>query len=305
MIRKIMLAILVIGLTGLVWGIDFEDFNVKESENIVKEVAFDGGTDGRHFEIDNIFGALKITGYNGNTVKVKIKKTIKAETKNDLTKAKKEVKLDITSRANHVLLYVDGPFRDKDCCHGKHRRPTYIVEYDFEVQVPHKTGLTLRTVTNGDIDVTGINGTCKISHANGKVSVRELNGDFDVKTANGAITLDTVAGSGSARTANGKVAVRFTKNPFSECNFKTINGDVSIEFPAGLSADFKLKTSHGKMYSDFPSTYLPGKIGKGVRKNGKYVYKSHGYQNIRIGSGGPSITMNTMTGDVIIAKAKK
>jgi len=111
-------------------------------------------------------------------------------------------------------------------------------------------------------------------------------------------------GSGNAHTVNGKVSVFFSRNPKSDCSFRTINGNVELSFPGRISADFLLKTFNGKIYSDYEVEYLPVSPVKGTRKNGKWVYKSSRFQAIRISSGGPNIKMDTLNGNLLIAKNK-
>ncbi len=281
--RKVILFILMLCL--MVFFLGAGDLPVKESKAIEKELKFEGGTQPQTFEIDNVFGSIKVTGYSGSVVKLTAQKTIRAKTKEALQKAKEEVKLDISTEGNTVSLFVDGPFRGIDGCISWNTRKTgYIVQYDFEVKVPRKTGLRLETVNNGNIYVS------------------DIKGDFVIGNVNGKIKMERINGSGEAHTVNGKVAVLFNQNPASNCSFCTINGKLDVTFLPGLSADFKLKTFSGKIYSDFPSSYLPPTLSKGKRKNGKYIYKSSRFQGIRIGSGGPTIKMNTLNGSIFISK---
>lgn len=283
-------------------GPDDEEFDVRESSSIDKDVTF-SGAGAQHLVIDNIFGSITVTGYSGSTVKVSAKKLIKALGKKELEKAKKDVKLDISSKENKVRLYVDGPFRkDDDKICWNFDEFGYIVKYDFQVKVPRNTSIWVKTINNGDIEVTDIKGKCIVKNVNGKVTVAKINGDFEIITVNGRIKMDGMAGSGKAHTVNGKVISYFTQNPASDCSFHTINGDVKLVFLPKLSADFKVKTFHGDILSDFPVSYLPMKPGKGERKHGKYIYKSNRFQGVRVGNGGPVIKMDTLNGDIIIAK---
>lgn len=283
-------------------GSDFGDFDKIEKSKIEKSLKFNSSR--KSLEVDNVFGAVKVTGYNGDVLKLRISKTIKAKTKEALLKAKNEVKLDITTDNGKILLYVDGPFRDDDHRReGRHsKKMKYIVQYDMEILVPRKVELSIKTVTEGDIDIQKIIGNCKVRHANGKIFIKDLNGNFNLKTANGKIEAIKVNGSGDVYTANGKVYVQFTKNPVSDCSFKTINGNVDVRFISGLSGSFNLKTLHGKIFSDFPFEYLPVKQMKGTRKDGRFVYKSNRFNSIKVGKGGPTISMDTLNGSLIIGK---
>jgi len=264
------------------------EFKVEESENIQKILKFQDPTRAKKIIVDNIFGYIHVEGTSSKDVKLRVHKTIKADTKDSLKKAKEDVSLEIKEDGNTIDLYVDGPFRrskEEKERHGWHD-PGYAVHYDFTLTVPYQTSLTLKTVTEGDI------------------SVENIEGNFEVKNVNGQIEMTDVSGSGDAHTVNGKVSVSFTKNPNLNCSFKTINGDVKINFQPDLSADFWLKTFTGDAFSDFPVSYLPSKPAKEYRKNGKFVYKSNNGTGLRIGKGGPEIKMDTMTGDILIEKFK-
>ena len=286
--RRVILIILALFMmVFLMEAGDFKEFTFKKSETIEKDLAFEGGSQPQTFEIDNVFGFIHLEGYNGKTVKLTAKKTIKAESEEKIQQAQKEVKMDISTEGNTIRVFVDGPFRDeKGHINWNIKKAGYIVQYDFELKVPHKTAVSLSTINKGDILVSNIQG------------------DFDVRNVNGGIRMKEVIGSGDAHTVNGKVLVDFVKNPVSDCSFHTINGKLDIVFRPGLSADFQLKTFNGKMYSDFPAAYLPAKPGKGERKDGKYVYKSNRFQGIRIGKGGPTIKMDTLNGNIYITRGE-
>lgn len=263
-------------------------YAVEESENIKKTLRFEDPSGAKELFVDNIFGFIHVEGTNSKEVRLSVKKTIRAISKDKLQKAKEEVSLDITEEGNLIDLFINGPFRDKENRNrwSQCRDPGYEVHYDFTLEVPQQTSLCLKTVTDGDI------------------LVNDIEGDFKVNNVNGEIDMTDMDGSGIAHTVNGKVEVSFVKNPKSSCSFKTINGDVRLNFQSGLSADFRIKTFTGDAYSDFPVTYLPMRPGKASREKGKYVYKSDFLTGLRIGKGGPEIKMDTMTGDILIEKLK-
>jgi DUF4097 and DUF4098 domain-containing protein YvlB len=299
--RKIFLILMMLFLMALFLGAG--DYPVKKSETIEKKLTFAGGTEPQTLKIENIFGSISVSGYNGKTVQLTAQKTIHAKTNQTLEDAKKEVKLDISTKGNSIDVVVDGPFREENGrCNWITRKLGYIVQYDFQVKVPFNTGLDVKTINKGDVEVSDIQGKSSIKNVNGKITVKNLKGDFLVSTVNGRIKMEGITGSGKAHTVNGKVKVLFDKNPGSDCTFKTINGNLELDCLPGLSGDFKLKTFNGKIYSDFPATYLPSSPTKGERKKGKYVYKSNRFQSVRIGSGGPAIKMDTFNGNIIISK---
>src|SRR5215470_4999532 len=70
-------------------------------------------TTGEHrtIEVDNIFGSIEVVGGSGNQVELVVDENTRAESKEALALAHKEVNLDITQPDGNLRLYVDGPFR--------------------------------------------------------------------------------------------------------------------------------------------------------------------------------------------------
>ncbi len=263
-----------------------EEYKVKKTEDIQKTLTFADRSGTGEILVNNIFGSITVEGYTGNDVKLTVRKTIRARSQEILERAQREVKLDITTEGRTIDLYVDGPFRDRDGDGwNEWRNPGYQVHYDFDIKVPQRVDIALKTVTEGDI------------------VVNDIEGDFDVRNVNGKVSITEIAGSGLAHTVNGAVKVVFKRNPSENCSFKTVNGDLDVYFTDNLSADFQLKTFHGDMLSDFPVKYLPLKPAPQVeRKGGKYVYQSNRFVGVQTGRGGPEMTMDTLNGDILIHK---
>ena len=262
-----------------------DSYRVQRKGEINRTLHFQDLSKPKDLQVDNIFGSIVVTGYDGKEVKLIAHKTIKARTEGRVQKAEEEVKLDITEEGNVIDIYVDGPFRHQHDNREKWHDSGYEVHYDFDIKVPRKTNIFLKTATAGNIQVSNIQGEFRIRHADGKIVMRDI------------------IGAGTAKTAAGDVEVLFAKNPESDCSFKTVAGDIYAVFLKNLSADFLLKTRYGDAYSDFPVALLPVQSSATEeRKNGKYVYRSNASVGVRIGSGGPEIKMDTLTGDILINK---
>ena len=263
-----------------------EKYPVQKTETITETLAFADTSGIGELLVDNIFGSITVEGTAGKDIQLTVRKTIKARSQDILERARQEVKLDIAAEGRTIDLYVDGPFRDRDQDgRNEWRNPGYQVHYDFELKVPRRVDISLKTVTEGDIVVSGVEG------------------DFDVRNVNGKVTITDIAGSGRAHTVNGAVKVVFTSNPREDCSFKTVNGDLDVYFTDNLSADFRLKTFNGDMLTDFPVTYLLIKtVPQGERKGGKYVFRGNRFVGVQAGKGGPEMTMDTLNGDILIHK---
>lgn len=259
------------------------DFPVREHETIQKSFAITGAH--RSLEIDNVFGSIEVIGDASGDAQLVVEKNTRAESKESLERASKEVTLDITQPDGSLKLYVNGPFRCQceDGCRGSRRDDEgYVVRMDFKIHVPRNIEVRVKTVNEG------------------RVVVRGIDGNFHVGNVNGGIEIEDISGSGAAHTVNGPVSVSFRQNPRENSDFKSINGEVSLRFAHNLSADFRIKTFNGSVYSDFPVTALPVHAVREERNGGKAIFHADRFTAVRVNAGGPEITMENLNGDINI-----
>jgi hypothetical protein len=271
------------------------DLKAFRSETIAKTLAFaDPGRPGELI-VDNLCGPIKIEATAGRDVVLEAKKIVYARDEARAAKAEAEVRLDITAEGNTIEAYVDGPFRESETgrrsrgLHMHNDDPGYLVYYGFTLKVPARTNTVLKTVIDGDIEVRGVEGV------------------FDVHNVTNPVRLVDAAGSGEAESVSGGVTIAFRRHPDGACSFKSISGDVEVDFPGEASADFRFKTMTGEVYSDFEVTRLANAAP--VREDrpgeGGFVYRSDGFNGVRAGKGGPEIKLETLSGDILIAKKSK
>lgn len=260
---------------------DESRLNVHEQEKIQKSFSMPSAH--RSLEIDNVWGSIEIVGASSDQVQLSVNRSTRAESKEKLEQARKEVTLDITQQPDSLKLYVNGPFRC-DChdCEGSRQSEGYLVKMDFQLQVPRDIDLKIKTVNEG------------------RVSVRDVRGKFLVRNVNGDIQLRDIAGSGSARTVNGPVTASFRENPREDSDFQTVNGNVELRFARNLSADFRFKTMNGGIYSDFPVSTLPVKAMQAERRGTKVIFRADRYTGARVNAGGPEIKVENLNGDIRI-----
>ena len=237
----------------------------------------------KSLEIDNVWGSIEVVADTTDKVELTVARTNQAESKEKLERARKEVTLDVTQEEGALKLYVNGPFRCQcdDCRHSRDDEG-YRVKMDFKVHVPRDIDIKVKTVNEG------------------RVKVSNVNGSFVVRNVNGDIEMDNMAGSGTARTVNGPVIVSFRQNPRENSEFKTVNGNVELRFAHDLSADFRFKTFNGGIYSDFPVTALPVHAIQAEHKGGKVVYRADRFTGARVNAGGPEIQVENLNGDIRI-----
>lgn len=239
--------------------------------------------------VDNVTGYVHVTGVAGFEVRMTIHKTIHAHTDSDLQQARSEVSLKIEQRPGTVSAYYDAPWRcngEGINCHSERRR-FYEGSYDMDLEVPLSSRLFVSTVNAGDINVS------------------KTDGDFEITDINGGIRMSEISGCGSVHTLNGPVTVKFARNPKRPCSFKSINRPIDVWFQPTLSADLLFKTFDGQVYSDFD--IAPRAVAASVvadRHGGKFVYHSNRLSGGRAEKGGAELSFDTFNGSIRLHREK-
>jgi len=275
------------GIAQKRWG-GKERRGVYNEEKIERTFTFAAGVENRRLVVDNINGTIDVVGYDGDKIEMKAVRGIDAEDDEKADEARREVVLEIKEEKGKVILYVDAPWRTRNGINyrGWHYYG-YDVSYDFELRVPRKTSLFLKTVNSG------------------KIIVKDVEGEHEVSHVNGGIDMTDIIGPAKVTTVNGPVKVSFSKNPEGDCIFKTVNGKVEVELHDGLSADLKLKTFNGQVYTDFDVIDLPRKVAALEERSGrKRVYRKGDSFSVRVGKGGPEFSFDTLNGSIYILKQK-
>jgi len=251
--------------------------DVDQRDTLEKTFPFSGAAV-RKVIVDNVEGSIQVTGRSGSEIRLIVRKRLRADSPEKAAEARRDVSLDISQDANTVRLYVDGPFRCRDGGARFHGRRGYHVRYDFELQVPPDTAVSLKTVNDGEIKVEGVAG------------------DYEVENINGGIQMAEVSGSGRVYALNGRVQVLFHENPRAASSFGSLNGEVRVSFQPSLAADLRFKTFNGGVFTDFPVSYLPVQ----PTSEGKFVYKSNEWSSVRVARGGPELSFDAFNGNIRI-----
>jgi DUF4097 and DUF4098 domain-containing protein YvlB len=291
MSKRVLAAVIGAALVGPVEAQRSSRYDVVDESSVTRTLSFAAGGS-RTLDVRNINGSIRVDGTTESSVQVTVRKVIRAETRDDLAAAQQEVRLDFTDNAARVGATVTDanrhvcgePSNDRGRDWPRRR---YSVRFDFAIRVPSDAALRLCTINGEEVIVTG------------------TRGDFDVDNVNGDIDMRGVAGSGRAHTVNGPVAVTFTANPKQASSFKTVNGNVDVSFQDGLGADFVMKTFNGGLFTDFDVQPLASPApASGERRDGRFVYRANQFTRVRVGSGGPEITFETLNGNVRARRAQ-
>jgi hypothetical protein len=268
---------------------------VRDERTTTKRLQFSGAAT-RTLDARTISGSIRVTGDTGSDVRLEAVTAVEAEDADALSAAFRDVAIETEEQGATVAIIVrdGGETACGDQSNGSRRGPAwwdrrrYSVSTTLNIRVPRDVRVRLCTVNGVDVSVTG------------------TQGDFDVSNVNGKIVLRDVRGSGRATTVNGGIDGTFADAPREESRFKTVNGDIAVTFPPDLSADLHLKTFNGGLFTDFETTML-APTPEPARRAGapRYVYSPRGFSHVRVGAGGPELTFDTLNGDVRILRASR
>lgn len=199
----------------------------KETENVDRTLTLQpGGT----LRLKTFSGRVRITGGSGDQVVIKAVRRADRERLND-------IKLEITQSGNTIE--VDANHRMVE------RHNDNVVETDFDIQVPARTRLDIKTFS-APVTVIGVNEDQHIDGFSSSVTIESTewdDHDLDINTFSGGVRLRlpaTARGSIDFNTFSGSFEsdLPVTLNNSSRRNFRgSLNG--------GGNGDFRLKTFSG------------------------------------------------------------
>jgi DUF4097 and DUF4098 domain-containing protein YvlB len=165
-----------------------------------------------------------------------------------------------------VINTTNGDVRDQGPHSHFFGREGYSV--DYHLHVPRHLAAEIQTM-NGGIDLTRLEGTIRFGTTNGGVNLDQLAGDVRGETVNGGIDItlagDRWQGTGlHAETTNGGVDLRIPDHYSAHLETGTVNGGISLGFPVTVQGEIK------------------------------------NHLNTDLGSGGPTIHVETVNGGVSI-----
>jgi len=218
--------------------------------------------DGR-VELDNINGAVHISTWDRNEVKVDAVKS--ADVKDRLDDARIEIDSDKTS------LSIRTKYRDHDLTFnwGSHNNPASV---EYTLTVPRTVRLDEIKLINGSLDVTGVTGEVHASCINGRLEAHNL------------------AGRAELSTINGRLDARFDQLSGSSLELNSVNGSVELTIPSDSKAEIEASTVSGGIDNDF-----------GLHVNHHRVV-GHDLRG-ELGTGGPRIKLENVNGRIEIHHA--
>lgn len=215
---------------------------------------------GGRIDLSNINGAVHITGWDNNQIKVDAMKY--AGTKERLD----EAKIEVTSGSDYISIHTEYPDRTQTFTDDDSNNPATV---EYTLMVPRSVRLDEVKLINGALDITSVDGEVRASSINGHVQVRQLSGRVKLSTINGRLDADLV---------------RLGDSPLE---LSSVNGSIELTLPSDAKAEIVASTVHGGIENDFGLT----------THDRRYVgHDLHG----ELGGGGTRIEMRNVNGHIEI-----
>lgn len=150
------------------------------------------------------------------------------------------------------------------------RRNDNVVETDFDIRVPGRANLDIRTFS-APVSLTGVTGNLVVDGFSSEVRLSDVTGPVRVKTFSGAVDV-------SAR----------AWNDGDDLSVNTFSGGVTVRLPDNARGDLEFDTFSGRFNSDLPVT-----LTNSSRRN---------FRGSLNGGGGTDFKFETFSGSVTIRR---
>ena len=220
-------------------------------------------SDGR-IELDNINGAVHISSWDRNEVKVDAVKYADSKERLD------EARIEIDSSKSSISIRTKYPSHDQTWNWGSHNNPASV---EYTLTVPRGARLDEIKLINGALDVTGVTGEVHASCINGRLEAHNL------------------AGRAELSTINGRLEARFDQLAGSRVELNSVNGSVELTIPSDSKAEVEASTVSGGIDNDF-----------GLHVN-NHRFVGHDLRG-ELGTGGTHIKLANVNGRIEIHHAQ-
>lgn len=135
----------------------------------------------------------------------------------------------------------------------------------------------------------------------GSLKISNISGKLNLENGSGSIVATGINGLVNASTGNGGIKVEFMTLPDNYTMILTnLIGDIEIDLPKERKASFRMKTKSGELFSNLNLQLEESKSRQENNSEGGFKYSNDTWVKATLNSGGPSMTISTLLGDIII-----
>jgi hypothetical protein len=220
-------------------------------------------TEGGRIDLDNINGAVHITAWDRNEVKVDAVKYANTRERLD------EAEIEVGAGSDYVSIRTK--YRDHDLTwnSGGWNDPASV---EYTLMVPRSARLDEIKLVNSSLDITGVAGEVQASCVNGQLTAKGLQGRTELSTV------------------NGRMQAEFDRLGNSPIELTSVNGTLELTLPSDANTELEASTVNGGIDND---------IGVHVVHHRWVGHEMHA----ELGSGGPYIRLSNVNGRIEVRHA--
>jgi len=173
------------------------------------------------FSLNNINGAVHISAWDQNQVKVDAVK--RADDEDGL----KNMEIRVDARPDSVSVAT------KYLSDGDHWNHNHYSSVEYTITLPRNARLDDVQLINGALDVNGVLGEVRAQCINGKLTATGLTNRAKLSTV------------------NGQLEAKFDRVPAESLDLESVNGHIELTLPSDAKASFEASTVHGGISTDF------------------------------------------------------
>jgi DUF4097 and DUF4098 domain-containing protein YvlB len=239
--------------------------NAKDYGKLTEEFhhSYPLGAGGR-VELDNINGAVHISAWDKDEVKVDAVKYANTKERMD------DAEIEVESGSSYVSIRTR--YRDHDHTWDNDNGWNNPASVEYTITVPRNARLDEIKLINGPLDIHGVAGEVRASCINGHMTAQGLQG---------RVKLEAV---------NSRMEVQFDRLSNSPVELSSVNGGIELTLPSDAKAQLEASTVSGSIEDEF-----------GLHVN-NHRWVGHDLRG-ELGSGGPRIQLSNVNGRIEIRHA--
>jgi hypothetical protein len=218
---------------------------------------------GGRIDLENINGAVHITAWDQNTVKIDAVKYANTQERLD------EAEIEVDAGSDYVSIRTK--YRDHDLTWNNDdwNNPASV---EYTLMVPRSARLDEIQLVNSALDITGVAGEVRASCVNGHLTAKGLQGEAKLSTV------------------NGRMEAELDRVRTSRIELTSVNGTVELTLPSDTNTELEASTVSGGIDND---------LGIHVVHHRWVGHEMHA----QLGTGGPRIRLSNVNGRIEVRHA--
>ena len=253
-----------------------------------------------------VSGDVRLRGIAGGEAHIRATFEIKASSDSEADRIFEAIQLRVDHSSGSLSAEEKGDHRSVGSMIGRLFGASGDYELSVEADVPITAQMQL-TAVSSDVTVTDLRGEQRYHTVSGDLSVNNSGGSVRLETVSGDATIRAEeALAAQAQTVSGDLNI--TAPMLRSLRANTVSGDIELEAELAANGDFKVETVSGDLSVGLVGSATFEIHGLSTDVSSELDHRLEGQIDRRrliIGSGGPRLLFNSMSGDVDIRHPRR